>query len=473
MQSHCQIPTPIEYVKSMLNAAGYDSNLFGKKVLENSCGEGNILTEIVSRYIRDCKTENREACEIAQGLSRDIIGYEVDSHAIEVCKDRLNRILIEEKIPPVEWSIYQEDYLKAADSNYQFIIGNPPYVTYHDLDNETRSFLRNNFNTCKNGRYDYFYAFTEKAYNALEDHGIMVYLIPFSVFRNKFAGELRTILLNDIVSIVDCSESEVFSDVTTSVAVIKIIKGSNEAIIQYTKPNANEAFTVKKSMLTEKWFFKSGGEGKRFGDHFIVKNSVATLFNKAFLITDYKESDDFVLVDEHRIEKELVREAVSTKSCKKQRPDLIIFPYKFMENGYKHFSEKEFLMRYPGASEYLKTFSEGLSKRKNSNGVMWFEYGRTQAINDVDGEKLIIPMVITTKVTAYMASSTSVPYAGYYIKARDPDKYDLSVAKTLLESSEFYEYVKTHGTPTTKDSYRISVKEIENFTFKETVLWRK
>lgn len=465
MQSRCQIPTPIEYVKSMLNAAGYVSHLFGKKILENSCGEGNILTEIVSRYIQDCKTENRDACEIAQGLSRDIIGYEVDSHAVKVCKERLNRILREENIPPVDWSIYREDYLKAPDDNFHFVIGNPPYVTYHDLDDETRYFLRNNFNSCKSGRFDYFYAFAEKAYNALEDHGIMVYLIPFSVFRNRFAGELRTMLLNDIVSIVDCSESEVFSDVTTSVAVIQIIKGSNEAMIQYTKPSTNEAFPVKKSMLTEKWFFKPRGEGERFGDHFIVKNSVATLYNKAFLITDYKETDDFVLVGEHRIEKDLVREAVSTKSCKKQRPDLIIFPYKFVGNGVKHFSEKEFIMRYPEAYKYIKLFSEGLSKRKNSNGVMWFEYGRTQAIKDVYGEKLIIPMVITTKVTAYMASSTSVPYAGYYIKARDPAKFDLSVAKGLLESPEFYEYVKTHGTPTTKNSYRISVKEIENFTF--------
>lgn len=38
-------------------------------------------------------------------------------------------------------------------------------------------------------------------------------------------------------------------------------------------------------------------------------------------------------------------------------------------------------------------------------------------------------------------------------------------SKKILESKDFYEYVKEHGTPTTTKFYRISVKEIENYRF--------
>ncbi len=54
---NCKVPTPKEYVEIMLNQVGYIENLYGRKVIENSCGEGNILIEIVRRYIKDCKKQ--------------------------------------------------------------------------------------------------------------------------------------------------------------------------------------------------------------------------------------------------------------------------------------------------------------------------------------------------------------------------------------------------------------------------------
>lgn len=136
-----------------------------------------------------------------------------------------------------------------------------------------------------------------------------------------------------------------------------------------------------------------------------------------------------------------------------------------IENGYEHFDEKELGKLYPGAVQYLKSYKEKLNKRKINDGVQWFEYGRTQALEEVYGNKLIMPMVITTKVTAYEAKPDAVPYAGYFIKTRQNSQYDLQFAKKILESNQFYEYVKNVGTPTTTTSYRVSVKEIEDFTF--------
>ena len=52
---NCKVFTPINVVKKMLDILGYKENLYGKKILENSCGDGSFLVEIITRYIEDCR----------------------------------------------------------------------------------------------------------------------------------------------------------------------------------------------------------------------------------------------------------------------------------------------------------------------------------------------------------------------------------------------------------------------------------
>ena len=73
---NCQIFTPLEIVKYMLNTIGYKGNVIGKTVLENSCGDGNFLIEIAQRYIEYCIKRGYNKKEIKEGLERDIYGYE-------------------------------------------------------------------------------------------------------------------------------------------------------------------------------------------------------------------------------------------------------------------------------------------------------------------------------------------------------------------------------------------------------------
>ena len=43
MANNCKIFTPIEYVKELLDVIGYKDQLYGKSILENSCGDGKIM----------------------------------------------------------------------------------------------------------------------------------------------------------------------------------------------------------------------------------------------------------------------------------------------------------------------------------------------------------------------------------------------------------------------------------------------
>lgn len=205
MQKHCQIPTPIEYVRAMLDLAGYTENLFGKTILENSCGEGRILIEIVRRYIDYCRKNNFSDETIRKGLQRDIIAYEIDPKCVKKCINQLDELADKMNLEKIQWNIKTEDYLESKEKSYDFIIGNPPYVTYHLLSEKERSQLKGKFESCLRGRFDYSYAFVEKSINSLNQQGVLVYLIPYSIFRNKFAHTLRELIKKDLVSIIDYS----------------------------------------------------------------------------------------------------------------------------------------------------------------------------------------------------------------------------------------------------------------------------
>lgn len=471
MINNCQIPTPIEYAKIMLDYAGYKNGLYGKSILENSCGEGNILCEIVNRYIEDSIDSGYSNATIAQGLENDIEGIEIDDNKVSVCLDNLNRILMKYDIGKVRWNIHKGDYLKLKNKKYDYIIGNPPYITYHGMDESQRKYLKGKYVSCKRGRFDYCYAFIEKSISSLNKNGILVYLVPYSIIKNKFAAGLREILRPYIFEIYDYSGIKIFPDAITSSIILVCKNQDNGGDIHYFAMKKKEDHKLERNVLNDKWFFSiENEEGKRFGDYFEVYNSVATLLNDAFLLEDYEENENYILINGQTIEKEITYPAISTKSINKSKKNdrkklLIIFPYEYKKGKLRHYDLNEFQMKFPGAYIYLNSYREKLDKRKKDKNAKWFEYGRSQALSRVFGRKLVMPMVITNSVKTHYGTYKTIPYAGYFIKCRCRSKLKLSDAKKILESKEFYDYVIRHGTPTTPTSYRISVNDIKEYRF--------
>ena len=225
MNKKCQVFTPQNYVKELLNSVGYISGLMGQRLLENSCGDGNILEEVVLRYIKDCKRNRISASAISVGLSKDIVGIEVDKKHYEICIRKLNLILDKEKIPRLSWQIYNEDFLRMTDlGKFQFIIGNPPYITYSEINKTDQVYLKRTFNSCKKGKFDYSYAFIEQSINLLSDNGKMSYLVPNSIFKTVYGYELRKVILPHIVEIKEYSQKKIFDTVLVKSAIIILVK---------------------------------------------------------------------------------------------------------------------------------------------------------------------------------------------------------------------------------------------------------
>ncbi|HWO76228.1 MAG TPA: N-6 DNA methylase [Bacillus sp. (in: firmicutes)] len=468
MIKKCQVFTPAQNVKDLLNAVGYKKDLYGKKVLENACGDGNILKEIVRRYIEDSLCNKKSIDEIKKGLERDVYGIEIDVVHFARCLSNLDEIATSYGINNVKWNILNIDFLKQYKKNeFDYVIGNPPYITYRDLDDETRSYLKEHFISCTHGKFDYCYAFIEASLSCLNSSGKLAYLIPSSIFKNVFGQKLRDMILPSVVKIIDFTTQKLFEEALISSAILVCDKGVTTEIIEYHDVANGTILTIPKIKLVGKWKFsdcKPDSKSKRrFGDYFSAASSIATLYNKAYILSKFKEEGEYIVVDNFKIERNLVREGVSPKSLNFNKSVLILFPYRYHEDILVRYRRDEFEKKFPEATKYLKSFAKELSKRKSDKSIEWFEYGRTQALSHLNQPKLLLSTVVTKEVKVYELSKESIPYSGIYIVAKK--NVSLAKAKEILESKAFYEYVQEIGVNASGSSLRITAADINNYEF--------
>lgn len=471
MNKKCQVFTPKNYVKELLDSVGYIEDLYGKRILENSCGDGNILVSVVQRYIETCTAEGYSKTEIKKGLENDIYGIEIDSKQYDKCIKNLNNILKRYNINSVKWNIYNCDYLKWEEKiQFEFVIGNPPYITYSELKPSVQKYLKKHFKSCKVGKFDYCYAFIEKSLESLSQNGKMAYLIPSSIFKTVFGVNLRNIMKDHITKIKDYTQERVFDDALVKSSIIILENGHNRSGLEYEDMTLSKNITIPIDKLKDKWIFTTDlHKGtRRFGDYFKVSHVVATLLNEAFVLKDgnYTENEYGFLCDGHNIEKAVIKETATPRTLRYKKTEKIIFPYTYTKNGLKHFSETEFENKYPNAVAYLNKYRSKLEKRKSDDSAKWFEYGRSQAIAGLNCKKILISTIVTGDVSVYMLPKKCIPYAGMYIVPCDQNnEYNLEDARNILCSFEFKQYVMDVGIHISGTSLRITSKDIENFMF--------
>lgn len=471
MNKKCQVFTPENYVRELLDSVGYVHNLYGKRILENSCGDGNILVAIVQRYIDDCRANGLPRTKIKNGLEKDIYGIELDKEQYGKCIINLNEVLKRNDIGNVEWKIVNEDYLKwNAATQFQYIVGNPPYITYSELKEEEQIFVKNNFVTCVKGKFDYCYAFIEKSIKLLANDGKMSYLIPSSIYKTVFGYNLRAFMSPYIAKIKDYTQIKIFDKALVKSSIMVLDKQRRQEVLHYMNMSMGKEIEIPIEQLEEKWFFTEENEAgqHRFGDYFKVSHVVATLLNKAYVLPDgaYTEVDNGFICGNHNIEREVVRNTETPRTLRYNKHEKIIFPYTYDENGLVRFADGKFEQLYPEAAAYLNEFREDLDKRQSDNNAKWYEYGRSQALSGLNTPKLLISTVMTNDVDVYELEEECIPYAGMYIvEKEDNNEYTLTDAIRILRSNEFKKYVFKVGIPISGKSVRITSKDVENYLF--------
>lgn len=468
MNKKCQVFTPQDYVEKLLDSVGYTHDLYGKKIMENSCGDGNILAVVVQRYIDDCRANGLSRTKIKNGLSKDIYGVEIDPEQLFKCINRLNEIVKQNGILSVSWNIFRGDYLRMEDTiHYDFVVGNPPYITYSELKKEDQEYIKVSFDSCIRGKFDICYAFLEKSLGSLSDSGRMAYLIPSSVYKTVFGQAIRDMMLPYVDKVINYTQEKVFEEALVKSSIIVLNKAKDDFNVLYKDESVRNVTILDSRSFRDKWFFARTNRGnRRFGDYFKVSHVVATLCNKAFVLKEWQNDDEGNYVcGGYVLEQELIHDAISPKNMRSGREEKIIFPYGY-DNNHEliRYDEDEFENRFPGCANYLNQYREELDNRDSDKSAKWFEYGRSQALNHLDCDKALISTIISNKVIVYQLNQGAVPYAGMYITAKT-NQLTIDDAIDVLQSDIFLDYARTMGIPINGDSVRVTSKDIENYLF--------
>lgn len=474
-----QIFTPEKTVREMLLLLKRRAALYGKSFLENSCGDGRFILGYVSMYVGTCRKQGLSWDEISKGLSRDVVGYELDKHKLNACKKALDGLMKKLGCPcKVAWSLVHEDFLRAKiDRKFDFIVGNPPYLSYWDVPVDDRKFIQKNFRLCKNGLWDYCFAFIEKSLSLLNDNeGQFCYIIPSSIFKTKAARGIRGALIEHLSYVGEYSSGQIFDGVLTSAAIVLFDVSDVSYFVKYRNyvSRASESeVSISRQDLKDSisWRFaaKRGVVGRRrFGDYFRVSSSVATLCNAAFVLKGwYEVGRDFIedAMSGERIEKAAVKCAARPRGCRDGHEQYIIFPYSYNDET-KHWEvwpEAEFKRMYPNAFLHLSRYKKQLQKRDADKNAVWYGYGRSQALSSLQGDKLLISQVVTNGVNVHWLHDAVLPYSGYYIRPKG--KMALSTAARVLASRAFAKYSKSVGVGVNGSSMRLTTTNILDFTW--------
>lgn len=241
-------------------------------------GEGRALRTLPNIDINircgDSLASRRPVCvgrkvESGQGLTKVIADYKtqvkdyINCHSKQLKKDiRAKIVVIKRKLnPPVELDLFGRElnekqqreamvlkrslewmieFPEVLDEEGRFlgfdvIIGNPPYINTQELKAETAAYSKMRRQDEKGNkvltystavaRADVYALFVERALHLLREDGFLSFIIPNKWEKVMYGQPLRRLFLQeDLQSIVDFGDNQVFSDATTYTCIINMRK---------------------------------------------------------------------------------------------------------------------------------------------------------------------------------------------------------------------------------------------------------
>lgn len=465
-----QVFTPTWIVDLMIK----DIDFSKETILEPSCGDGAFLIRIVENILNSNLKNKKEI------LENQIEAFEIDSFYYNKCIENLNSICKKHNITNINWNIHCCDTLKYDFKNkkYSYIIGNPPYVRLHNLDKETRSYLKDNFVFCKNGTTDLYLAFYEKCINLLTDNGILSFITPNSFMKNLSFAEFRKKLKKSILieDLKDFKSSNIFN-AATYCAIMTLRKGKTDTVFRYSEYNNKKCLFAEDKdydILNDNgWILYESSNNlctnieKNYNVN--IQYGLATLRDKIYISSNYVDIDsNSCLFNDVVIEKDLLRPILKgSKITREKKQEYCIFPYRYNGEKYIPYTEKELQDLFPNTYEYFIQHKEELLKRDmDKNLTSWFQFGRSQGVQTLNNEKLVIDPIVNPngKVITKFADDKTLVYSGIFITGED-----LEEIKEIIESEDFLKYATVYGKDMQGGFKSLNTKLIKNYIKKEVV----
>lgn len=186
-------------VEALLDLTGYtvDRDLGAMHLLEPSCGSGAFLGPAVERLIESAQAHGRDL----ESLTDAVRAYELQTSHIDASRELCCRLLVKAGANSdtatslaAIW-IRHGDFLldDVEDRLADVAIGNPPYIRYDELEDETAAIYRATWSSMR-GRGDIYVGFIERSLTMLKPGGQVGFICADRWMRNQYGAALRSLV---------------------------------------------------------------------------------------------------------------------------------------------------------------------------------------------------------------------------------------------------------------------------------------
>lgn len=525
------------------------------RIADIACGSGIYLEEIFSQLQEYCVNwylENDEQHlergpggryklplkEKRELLTKCLYGIDVDIHAVEVAKFSLLIKLIEDEtfpsvfssdkiLPDLVGNIFYGNSLVDSDmiadidiseserieivpfdwsemnvSEFDVIIGNPPYVNTSDMYSllplkEVKEVYKKKYDTAYK-QFDKYFIFIERALNKLKPKGYLCYIVPNKFFKIDSGKKLRKLIADAKIlkSLEDFGDAQLFVDKTIYSSII-LLQKSEQKSFRYASLrtlvalwnddekdsiviNAEEISSAPWRLTTDINFMrllkKIHQRSCLITEYVNVFNGIQTSAERPkpiywfFQDEIVSESKTMLTIirdaKQYSIEKSILRpffkpvsqadKGLNSYSVLKTDKQ-IIFPYD--ANG-KLISLDVMKTNYAGALAYLNDhYDELVPKSVSPKGKRdvpgatsdtWYQYGRSQALSAfTNTPKLIVGILSKNPLYAYdkndmlIASGGTAGYCAITLKSDCP--YCLEYIQAWLNNPYTEKIISIYG----------------------------
>ena len=450
VKHHGRVYTPNYLVRTILDFGNYKGEkIVGKHVIDNSCGDGAFLCEIVDRY---CQQYHGK--DLKKHLETFIHGIELDEEERNKCVYNLCIISQKYGVMEVNWDVNCADALGVDkyNSKMDFVFGNPPYVRVHNLESSYDNVKK--FSFAQHGMTDLFIVFIELGFKMMNNTGMMCIITPSSWFSSKAGDVLRQYVMqhNNLSGIIDLGHFQPFQATTytavsrfeNNVDKVELYRMVNDILpLEYI-----DQFPLRDMCITGNFYISNRDSLKELREirtgkaysYTEVKNGFATLADKTFI-------GDFSF--EGTID---VLKASTGKWSK------CIFPY---DSSGRPLSLPMIESNKP-LYDYLRLHKDELAKGRDvENRELWYLFGRTQAIKDVFKDKYAINTIIRDKesIRFEKVSKGKGLYSGLYVLTDIPE----NEIRELIVSDDFVSYVRMLANYKSGGYYTFASKDVEQY----------
>lgn len=251
-ETHGSVYTRVEVVEFILDLVGYtaDRPLYQYQILEPAFGGGDFLLPIIGRLLSAWRSVESVIDNVIDDLGDCIVAVELHRDTFTTTRAKVYEYLISKDIPMEyatvlieRWLIQGDFLLEHIEKQFDFIVGNPPYVRQEMIPAVLLAAYRHRYTTIYD-RADLYIPFIERSLLLLTQCGHLGFICADRWMKNRYGGPLRNLIDEGfyLKVYVDMVDTPAFQSEVSTYPAITVISREKQGITRVAhRPSIDRA----------------------------------------------------------------------------------------------------------------------------------------------------------------------------------------------------------------------------------------